>query len=134
MSGHSQPDPSALIIEDHAPLARVLRLALLSAGFETHEVREGAEALRMLGEGGIDAVVLDLELKDGLGGAVLARLRGAGAGSVPSWVTISGLDREQAIEHYGLVGSHFLVKPFDVWGLVRILQEDLEKKGGPTSA
>jgi len=122
-----------LVIEDDESVIRMLRFSFRSAGFETIEVTTGGEALRILEQHPPDAVVLDLQLPNGQGGAVLDRLRQLDErpGSSPVWAVISALDRQEATRRYGPLGSHFLAKPFDPWDLVAILENLLSAKGRP---
>jgi len=125
------PTPKVLVVEPHASVAKVLRISLRAAGFDVAEVVAGGQALQILEREPIDAVVLDLGLPDGLGRAVLNRLREADERGFPAWVVISALDREEAAGRYGPLGGHFLAKPFDPWELVRTLKELLcERNGG----
>ena len=64
-----------LLIVDDPSLARILRFSLHSAGFETAESKIGMAAIRFLENQHPDAVVLDLELCDGHGSAVLEWLK-----------------------------------------------------------
>ena len=82
-----------------------------------------AEALRALDRGPADAVVLDLGLPDGQGGAVLRRLRCAGEDvPAPTWVAFSVMDRAEVNRMYGDLGDRFLRTPFDPWQLVKLLE------------
>jgi len=120
-----------LVVEDNEGLARVLRLSLRHAGFDTIEASSGREALDALAQQSLDAVVVDLQLPNGQGSAVLERLRQLGEGrSSPVWVIMSALDREEATRRYGPLGTHFLAKPFDPWDLVAMLENLLGKRIG----
>ncbi len=112
-----------LVVEDDRSVIRMLRIALVEAGFEVAQASSGAEALAVLEEACPDAVVLDLGLPDGRGGAVLGWLRQHRQpnGSGPAWVVITALDRQEAAGRYGPLDRHFLAKPFDPWELVRML-------------
>ena len=125
--------PRVLVIEDDESVTRMLRFSFRSAGFDTTEVTTGGEALRILKQQPPDAVVLDLQLPNGQGGAVLDRLRQLDEGTrrPPVWVVISALDREEATRRYGPLGNHFLAKPFDPWDLVAMLKNLLSAKGEP---
>jgi CheY-like chemotaxis protein len=119
-----------LVVEDDGAVAKMLRFCLREAGFDTTEVSTGSEALRILQQHPPDAAVLDLQLPDGQGGAVLELLRSSDerTTNAPVWVVISALDREEAAKRFGPLGRHFLAKPFDPWELVAILRTLLAAK------
>ena len=58
-----------LIVDDEANLRSTVARTLRSEGFETAEARDGVEAVSLLQRGGIDAVLLDLQMPrlDGFG-------------------------------------------------------------------
>ena len=122
--------PKVLVIEDNEAVARVLRFCLRQAGFNASEVAAGGEALRILQQQPPDAVLLDLQLPDGQGGAVLDWLRRSNERTTdsPVWVVMSALDQETATQRFGPLGSHFISKPFDPWELVAILRTLLSAK------
>jgi DNA-binding response OmpR family regulator len=123
--------PTVLVVEDNEAVARVLRFCLRQAGFDTSEVAMGREALRILSDQTPDAVVLDLQLPDGQGEAVLDWLhrREMQASDSPVWVVMSALDEETARRRFGPLGDHFVSKPFDPWDIVAILRTLLATKG-----
>lgn len=111
----------------------MLRFSLRDAGFEITEAATGGEALTILQELAPEAVILDLDLPDGLGGAVLEwlhRSNGATAGG-PAWVVVSAQDQSDVVRRYGPLGKRFLAKPFDPWELVTRLQDLLVVDGNP---
>lgn len=116
-----------LIVEDDPAVARVLRVCLRRAGFETSEVETGGEALKKMDEDRPDAVLLDLGLPDGLGGAVLRRLHEARDG-YPAWLIVSALDEDEARRRYGPLKGTFVPKPFDPWNLVKKLEDLLDHR------
>lgn len=120
--------PKVLLVEDEPAVARMLRISLHTAGFDVVDAVAGREALQILDQQLADAVILDLELPDGRGKAVLDRLRKADDSAFPAWVVISGLDRDEATGRYGPLGGHFLAKPFDPWDLVRMLKTLLSER------
>ena len=119
-----------LVVEDDRSVARVLSFPLREAGFEVAHTASGGEALYILEQERMAAVVLDLGLPDGQGGKVLQWLHqyGQPREGGPAWVVISALDRQEAARQYGPIGSNFLAKPFDPWQLVRTLDAPLTGK------
>jgi CheY-like chemotaxis protein len=113
-----------LVVEDNEAVTRILRFCLRDAKFDTTEVRTGGEALRILQHQPPDAVLLDLQLPDGQGGAVLDWLRRCEEQTTdsPVWVVMSALDQEMVTQRFGPLGSRFVSKPFDPWHIVAILR------------
>jgi two-component system KDP operon response regulator KdpE len=122
-----------LVVEDDQSIRRMLRFSLRDAGFDIIEAVTGAEALRLLKNDAPEAIVLDLGLPDGLGGAVLEWLRQTEGGNSggPVWVVISALDQSDVVKQYGPPGRCFLAKPFNPWELVVRVQELLAEKRNP---
>jgi len=117
--------PSVLVVEDDPSVARMLRISLRQAGFAVIHVTTGGEALVQLQHAQPDAVVLDLGLPDDRAGDVLAKLRGREDARHPAWLVVTAQDRDDVTKRYGQLGSHFISKPFDPWGLVEALQLQL---------
>jgi len=126
------------MVEDDAAVARMLRFALRSSGFNLAEAASGTEAMRIL-EGPLpDAVVLDLGLPDGMGSAVLRRLRKVTESDEAciAWVVVSAMDRQEATAAYGPLGPNFIAKSFNPWDLATRLQELMDEcsRGGVARA
>jgi two-component system, OmpR family, KDP operon response regulator KdpE len=118
-----------LVVEDNQSVKRMLRFSLRDAGFDITEVSTGMEALQTLEKDVPAAVVLDLGLPDGLGGAVLEWLRQPEHS--PIWMVISALDRDDVVKQCGPLDRHFLAKPFNPWELVMRLEELLAERRNP---
>ena len=125
--------PTVLVIEDDKGVARMLRFCLREAGFDATEVSTGRQALCILQQQPPDAAILDLQLPNGQGEAVLdwLRRRDERTANCPVWVVMSALDPVEATKRYGPLGCHFLAKPFDPWDLVRMLKKLLLAKDEP---
>jgi two-component system KDP operon response regulator KdpE len=126
----SSTTPKILVIEAMPSLAKVLRISLRAAGFDVAEAAAGGQALEILDQGPTDAVVVDPGLPDGLGRAVLDRLRQAGDHGFAAWVVVSELDPEEVTRRYGPLGDHYLAMPFDPWYLAAMLKRLLSEKNG----
>ena len=118
---------SVLVVEDDRGISRVLSFALREAGLAVRTAATGQQALDVLDREAEDAVVLDLGLPDGKGGAVLQWLKSHNA-TGPVWVVISALNKEDAQSRYGPLGMNFLAKPFDPWLLVATIERLLGAK------
>ncbi len=64
-----------LVVDDERAIRRLLRLYLSDAGFTVTEAGDGPEAIRQVGLGGIDLVLLDLMLPGMDGFEVCRRIR-----------------------------------------------------------
>ena len=114
-----------LIVEDDRAVRRILSVTLSRAGFSTVEADSGREALAEIDKAPFGAVLLDLGLPDGLGGAVLKRLQASPDGR-PVWMIVSALDEDDAVRRYGPLKGIFVPKPFDPWDLVKRLERLIE--------
>ncbi len=102
-----------LVIEDDQSVRRMLRFSLRDAGFEITETPTGGEALQHLQRQVPEAIILDLGLPDGLGGAVLEWLRQKETGNDgrPAWVVMSAQDQNDVVKQYGPLGDTFWPSP-----------------------
>ncbi len=121
MAGAKSEHRRVLVVEDDDAIVRVLRLSLRNNGYETARAATGCEALKAMDDHNFDAVILDLSLPDGCGGDVLRRLQSMGH-RLP-WIVMSAIDEREAIERFGPMQGPFIAKPFDLWDLIRTLDE-----------
>ena len=102
-----------LVVDDEDDIRAVATLSLGRVG--GHEVvgaASGEEALSLLGGGGFDAVILDVQMPGMDGRSTLAALRGAGH-ALPVVFLTAQVQREEraALEQLDVAGV--LAKPFD---------------------
>jgi len=111
--------PLRLLVADDDPLLRSIaskRLAPESAELRT--ASNGAEALRLLEQPGINLVLLDLDMPEVDGFEVLARMRANPSTRHIPVIVITGRDDSIAIERAFTAGaSSFVVKPIN-WDLL----------------
>lgn len=108
-----------LLVEDDAPLRRMLCLALADEGYDVLEAADAEAAFRRLEERP-DAVLLDLLLPDAHGLDVLRRIRAATPIPV---VVISALSAAEDVDRGLAAGADdYLTKPFLATELARRLQ------------
>src|SRR5215475_2993839 len=114
----------ALIVEDDADCAELLKLILENENWRVECVKSGSEALRVLidgltGEVGNfdpDVMLLDLRLPGMNGSEVIEQLQNRG-GKIPPTVIITAGSPLALNEAMGRVGAVGLCKPFDFEGL-----------------
>lgn len=108
------------MVEQDEGIGRMLRLCMAMAGFEVLEAATREEARRLLAEEEPGIVILDLDPREeGAGAAELWRVS---ADRAPAWIVISALEPGQAAERFALPDAHYLLKPFDPWQLVALLE------------
>lgn len=118
-----------LVVEDDQSVARMLSLALRSAGFDVEHVSSGGAALLALDTGTHGAVLLDLGLPDRRGGDVVKRLSSLTQDGRrgPVWIVLSAMDFSDAEKLYSVPRERFVNKPFDPWDIVKRLDIEMSK-------
>ena len=110
-NGSSTLCRSVLLVEDEPAQIAVLRTYFERAGWTVHEASTGAQALHRYTNIQPDVVLLDLNLPDLSGLAVLKRLRESDPEVAVVMVTGSS-DIESAVEALQCGAENFLVKPY----------------------
>lgn len=126
----TRPRKTVLLVEADRPLARVIRNALQEEHYVVTYLNTGQEALELLQIQYPDAIVLDPDLPDGTGNALVERSRQVQscAGLYFVIVITSTVDLAEAIRRYGPPIRNFLAKPFDPWDLVGLLNRELANR------
>lgn len=107
------PPVRVLIADDNSITRDLLRHHLVNKGYEVDEARGGAEALRMLGEGAYDLLLLDLKMPDLSGVEVLDALRARGQLGVVPVIMISASDDLAGVERCIERGADdYIAKPW----------------------
>jgi CheY-like chemotaxis protein len=112
--------PRILVVEDNQALRENLAEALQLEGYEPVEARDGATALRLLGDGAFDAVLLDLVMPGMDGRELLARIRQDPRLAPLRVVVTTGHSGPRA--RAGVPADAFLHKPFGVRELLAALR------------
>ena len=122
-----------LVVEDDRDIRDVLRRYLERAGYATHTTGSGAEAIRLLGAGGVDLVVLDLGLPDIDGVDVLDEARRCGRVPVVVLTARGSVDdRILGLEHGA---DDYVAKPFSPTEVVLRVHAVLHRaRGGAEDA
>jgi Response regulators consisting of a CheY-like receiver domain and a winged-helix DNA-binding domain len=120
-----------LVIDDEAPIRRLIEIALSGLGWEVFQAATGFEGLESVRGDKPDVVLLDLNLPDMRGSELLERLRGWS--SVPV-IVVSVRDSEGDIVQLLNAGADdYVVKPFYTGELVariEAVQRRREPEGG----
>ena len=116
-----------LLVEDTLPLARAYREYLQAEPYELTHVQTGGAALEAIAQETPDAAILDLQLPDMNGLAVLKAIRAKGAGCAVVVITANG-SVNIAVEAMREGAVDFLVKPFNAERLVYTVRNALERQ------
>jgi DNA-binding response OmpR family regulator len=120
---------AVLVVEDDRELREVVRRYLERAGHPVHTTGSGAEALTLLGGGGLDLVVLDLGLPDVDGLEVLAAAHADGR-EVPVVVLTARSRVADRIDGLRRGADDYVTKPFSPTELVLRVQAVLHRTRG----
>ena len=105
------PDhPLILVIEDEAPLRRMLRATLQAFGYRVEEAATGAQGRELLVRAAPDVVLLDLGLPDGDGLELAREFRSWS--KVPIIVVSARGKEEDKIQALDVGADDYLTKPF----------------------
>jgi DNA-binding response OmpR family regulator len=109
------------LVEDDWRAHRLLHQVLVKVGYEVISAMTQASGLAGLGRG-LDCVILDLELPDGSGEAILRRIRGERL-PVRVAVTTGEADPRRLCKLAALEPDLLLTKPIDLGALVGWLEQ-----------
>jgi len=102
--------PTVLIVDDEKNIRATLARSLRLEGYRTEEAAGGAEALEALDLGGVDLVLLDMQMPGMDGLALLAAMREHGL-TVPAIVLTAHGSIERAVAAVKLGAYDFIEKP-----------------------
>src|ERR1700712_1813017 len=106
-----------LVVEDDSHIADLICLHLRDEHFEVVHSADGEKGLRLLEQGGWDALILDLMLP-GVDGLEICRRARAMARYVPIIITSARSSEEHRILGLEFGADDYLAKPFSVLELV----------------
>ncbi|MDH6553908.1 DNA-binding response OmpR family regulator [Streptomyces sp. SAI-117] len=119
---------TVLVVEDEKEIRELLRRYLERAGYGVLTTGSGAEAVRLLGERGIDLALLDLGLPDVDGDEVLREAQERGR--VPVVVLTARTAVEDRIHGLRLGADDYVTKPFSPTEVVLRVGAVLQRAGG----
>ena len=120
-----------LVVDDDINNRDVLSRRLARQGHEVRTASNGAEALRMIGEGAFDLVLLDIMMPDMDGYEVLAKIKGDKRLQNIPVIMISALNEVQSVVRCLEAGAEdYVAKPFNATLLKARIGASLEKKRG----
>lgn len=115
-----------LIVEPHKESRESLASALIKAGFEALQAGGRGDAIPLLDEDQVAAVVTEVKLPDGDGLSILSHVRGHGLASPVIFVTAFGT-MTSAIQAMKMGAADFLVKPVTARDITEALDSAIKK-------
>jgi DNA-binding NtrC family response regulator len=116
-----------LLVDDEVAFTHSLSRLLLVRGYEVKAVDNGKDALRVLGEAPVDAVVLDLKMPGMDGITTLEEIQQLGL--FAQTIILTGHGTQETAEKAKKMGAHdFLTKPVDLNELTASIEGALKKK------
>ncbi|MBI2087269.1 MAG: response regulator, partial [Deltaproteobacteria bacterium] len=116
-----------LIVEDHQSSREGLAIALKSSGFEMLQAGSRKDALPLLVDGQLAAVISEFKLPDGNGLDLLAQLKKSGLDRPVIFVTAYGT-MSSAIQAMKMGAADFLVKPVTAKDITDALTSAIKKR------
>jgi DNA-binding response OmpR family regulator len=99
-----------LIVEDEKRLNDILQRCLRTEGYTVDGVTTTADGLDYIKTNHYDLVILDLQLPDGTGTALLKQMRTLGH-AMPALILTARSDLDSKVEHFQAGADDYVVKP-----------------------
>ncbi|MFF0493078.1 response regulator transcription factor [Nocardia sp. NPDC003482] len=125
--------PTVLLVDDDEDLLASVERGLRLSGFRVLIARDGAAALRCVGEQSPDAIVLDMNMPVLDGAGVVTALRAMG-NEVPICVLSARSSVDDRIAGLESGADDYLVKPFVLAELVARIKALLRRRADPAAA
>ena len=125
--------PRILVVEDDPDLRTILKLQLISEGFEVIETTNGAEGFAALQTDTPDCVILDLMMPvmDGFG--FLKRVRSIIAmTNVPILILTASEDERNKVRGFQYQADSYMKKPYDLGELTNEVRRLLSTVNNPS--
>lgn len=116
-----------LVVDDEAPIRRLLRTSLGTQGYRVIEAAVGGEVDALLARERPELMILDLGLPDGDGLDIVRRLRAAGS-ALPIIVLSARGDERVKVEALDLGADDYVTKPFGMAELVARIRAALRHR------
>ncbi len=114
MSAASTDKPTSaariLVIDDEVQIRRLLRISLVSQGYDVIEAQTGNDGIKLAASRSPDLIVLDLGLPETDGKQVLSALRGWS--SVPVIILSVRADEGEKVKALDAGANDYVTKPF----------------------
>jgi two-component system OmpR family response regulator len=126
------PELRILLVEDDLELRGLLARGLEDEGFAVAGVRTGADAMQRVGEGPLDALIIDVGLPDSDGRDLCQALRARGMQAPVLFLTARDAMSDR-LSGFAAGGDDYVTKPFHIVEVAARLRA-LLKRAGATQA
>jgi two-component system response regulator MprA len=123
-------DPAVLLVDDDAPIRRMLERTLVAEGYDVAAVADGGAALAQVERSLPDLIVLDVAMPGMDGLAVMRRLRAKGL-PVPILLLTARDALAERVAGLDAGADDYLVKPFEVEELTARVRALLRRNQPP---
>ncbi len=120
-------EETILLVDDDAALLEVMTIVLSSEGYRVVTAADGAEALREIGQDGLDLVILDIMLPRISGFEVLKKIREKS--DVPVVMLTAKSQSVDKVVGLELGADDYITKPFDTKELLARIRAILRRFG-----
>ena len=128
---HKYKNLTCLIADDFNTTRRIIRNALNDLGFTCLEAENGVEALAIIQQLNLNLVIADTHMPEKNGMELLEDIRADdNLKDLPVVLTMIEPLEELISEGEKLGMNDYLVKPFDVFSLSKLLDKVIEMEGG----
>ena len=122
---------TCLIVDDFSTTRQIIKNALNDLGFTCLEAENGVEALAIIQQLTLDLVIADTHMPEKNGMELLEDIRADdNLKDLPVVLTMIEPHEELIYEGEELGMNDYLVKPFDVFSLSKLLDKVIEMEGG----
>ena len=122
---------TCLIADDFSTTRRIIKNALNDLGFTCLEAENGVEALAIIQQSTLDLVIADTHMPEKNGMELLEDIRADdNLKDLPVVLTMIEPLEELIYKGEELGMNDYLVKPFDVFSLSKLLDKVIEMEGG----
>ncbi len=115
-----------LLVEDDKNIREFVQQALLEAGFKVVSTPDGAQALKLIKDGNVDLVVLDLGIESISGETVCIEAKKMYP-DLPIIILTAKNKAEDVVTGLGLGADDYISKPFDLEELLARIRTRLKK-------
>ncbi|MBD3163520.1 MAG: response regulator [Candidatus Eisenbacteria bacterium] len=118
-----------LVADDDRDIVLALRIRLEAAGYEVVTALDGKEAIDGIRTEKPDLAILDINMPEFTGFAVVDELKSAGGGALPVIFLTADTQEKSQVKAFHRGIRHYLTKPYDPQTLLVLVEHTLAEAG-----